>query len=111
MMKIRKFTFEGKEYPAGISMGAFRMFRRETGTDFLKLGAETAADDIGVLLWCAVKSRCRVDGIEFPFTCEEFLDRVTPDEVSGWYVGQETAGEEEEEEAEEGDSKKKGIPG
>ncbi len=108
-MEASNFIFEGKAYPARISMGALRAFRKETGRDFLKSLADLTGEDLGVMLWCAVKAQCRVEEIPFDMSVDDFLDRVTPDEVSAWYNGspdtavtQDSGGDE---------SKKKTLPG
>lgn len=107
-MEATRFTFEGKTYPARISMGALRAFRKETGRDFLKELATLTGEDLGVMLWGAIKAQCRVEGIPFDMGVDDFLDRVTPDEVSAWYNG--SPGTAIAEDAPEV-SKKKTLPG
>lgn len=102
-MEARKFTYLGKEYPARITMNALREFRKETGEDFLKLRDRISGEDLGVMLWTAIRSQSRATGVTFDVTLDEFFDHVTPDEVAAWYNG---TGEEVEQ-VEEGPKKKK----
>lgn len=105
-MERRIFEFEGRPLPSRISMGALRRFRKETDRDFLKIQGELTGEDLGVMLWCAIKSQTKVEGVPFDYSLDDFLDRVSPDEVSHWYVG--TGQAEANEEPEE--SKKKTFP-
>lgn len=86
-MEKKSFLFEGKEYPARITMGALRAFRKETGNDFLKIQDKLTGEDLGVMLWAAISRQSKVEGVPFEMSLDDFLDRVTPDEVSTWYVG------------------------
>lgn len=107
-MECPTFTLGGVSYPARVSMGALREFRKETGKDFLKIQSEVSGEDLGVLLWASIKRQSRVEGIEFSYTCDEFFDLVTPDDVSQWYIG---TGQAEQNDTDAGDSKKKTLPG
>ncbi len=86
-MEARSFIYRGAAYPARITMGALRAFRRETGNDFLKLQSDLSGEDLAVILWASIRSQCRAEGKEFDVSLDDFLDHVTPDEVSDWYVG------------------------
>ncbi len=112
LMEAKSFNFGGRTLPARMSMGALRRFRRETGQDFLKLQTEgeVSAEALAVLLWCCISAQSRVDGVEFNVSCDDFLDRVTPDEVSAWYVDTPEAGGDAGNDTEGGESKKKGVP-
>lgn len=68
-------------------MGALREFRKETGKDFLKIQSEVSGEDLAVMLWASIRSQTRAEGRDFGVTLDDFLDHVTPDEVSAWYVG------------------------
>lgn len=104
-MEKHNFVYKGVSYPARITMGACRRFRRETGEDFLKLGDRITGEDLGVILWASICSQSKAEGIEFKESLDDFFDNVTPDEVASWYnsTGQVEANEPE-------DSKKKNIP-
>lgn len=106
-MERRVFRYKGEDLPARITMGALRRFEKETGRDFLKIQASLSGSDLGIMLWCSVKSQTRAEKIRFDEDLEEFLDNVTPDEVSHWYVG---TGQVEESETDEEGSKKKSSP-
>lgn len=84
---VGKFTFNGKEYPARITMGAIRTFKRETGKDLLTSLDTLNAEDLGVLLYGAITSGCRAQKVQFDYTLDEFFDNVIPDEVAAWFRG------------------------
>lgn len=96
-MEKKTFNFDGRALPARMAMGALRRFRNTTGEDFLKLQADgkLTAEHLAVLLWACIVTQCKVEGIDFDFSCEDFLDRVTPDEVSAWFVGDAAVVDEE----------------
>lgn len=83
-----RFSYQDKEYPARLTMGAHLIYREQTGTDFTLAATrgEVGGVEIATLLYAAIVSACRVDGVPFEATFEEFCDRVTPEEVSGWYA-------------------------
>lgn len=109
-MESKAFNFDGRELPARMAMGALRRFRQQTGEDFLKIQAdgEVTAEMLGVLLWACITTQCKVEGVEFGVSCDDFLDRVSPDEVSAWYVGD--CAEDAEIDTPDGDAKKKTLP-
>lgn len=82
---MEKFNYRGRELPARQTMGAYVIFKDTAGYDVTKVDQ---MDGVGmaVLLWASIKSACRVDGIEFADTFEEFADRVTPQQVAEWYT-------------------------
>lgn len=109
-MEKHTFSFDGQQWPARFTMGACRSFRRETGRDFLKISNDLSGEDLAVLLWASIKSEARVAGRDFDWSCDDFLDRVTPDEVTAWYIGTNQAEVNEDEPEVSDDSKKKTIP-
>lgn len=80
-MKKIYFTIEEKEYPIMVTMGAFKLFRETTGKE-----AETAIGggsfvDMGIWLWCCIKSACRREKVDFSLSLDDFLDLCTPDDI------------------------------
>ena len=49
-----KITLKGKEYPCGFVMGAFLMFKRETGKDVSQIKQDDL-EELLMLMWCCVK--------------------------------------------------------
>lgn len=87
-MEATFFNYGGRSLPARVTMGALRDFKRETGYDFLtERGGRLSSSDLGVLLWASLRSECRVCGVDFPVSLDDFLDRTSPEEVSAWYTG------------------------
>lgn len=78
------FKYEGRELPTRATMGAMLMFKDMAGFDISQGEKNLDTVTLAVLLYCCIKSACRVDGIEFSATFEEFCDRVTPESVMAW---------------------------
>ena len=89
MNATMKFSYGGRTLPARVTMGTLRRFKAETGNDMVELQRthKVSADDLAVLLWCAIVTQCRVEGMPFDVSLDDFLDRVTPDEVARWHTG------------------------
>lgn len=82
-MKTVKITIEGKEYPMRATMGAMDIFKKETGKDPSEMNQESAVD-MTVFIYGCVKSACRKDKVDFPYTIETFMDSVDVDTVLSW---------------------------
>ena len=82
-MKTVKITIEGKEYPMRATMGAMEIFKKETGKDPSEMNQESAVDMTAFLYGC-VKSACRKDKVEFPYTLEDFMDSVDVETILSW---------------------------
>lgn len=80
------FKYEGRELPTRATMGAMLMFKDMTGFDISQGVKKPDTVTPAVLLYCCIKSACRVDGIEFSATFEEFCDRVTPEDITAWFM-------------------------
>ncbi len=63
MLKIK---LKGKTYPCDMVMGAFLLFKRETGKDVSQLKQDNL-EDLLMLMWCCVKCASQSDGVEFPY--------------------------------------------
>lgn len=82
-MKTVKITIEGKEYPMRATMGAMDIFKKETGKDPSEMQQDSPVD-ISVFIYGCVKSACRKDKVDFPYSLEEFEDSVDIDTILGW---------------------------
>lgn len=80
------FKYEGRELPARATMGALVMFKDMAGFDISQGSEKLDTASVAVLLYCCIKSACRVDGIEFSATFEEFCDRVMSEDVMAWFI-------------------------
>lgn len=83
-MKIRI----GKvEYPAFQTMGAMLAFKRERGKEVTEVNTSDLSELV-VYLYCVVRSACKREGVEFPFTeLEEFADGVSLEDFQAWSEG------------------------
>ncbi len=81
-MKTIKIEIDGKEYPMRLTMGAMSIFAKETGKDVSEMSGDVL--DMGVFVYGCVKSACRKDGVNFPYTLEEFLDSCDVETLTGW---------------------------
>lgn len=99
-MKTINIEIEGKKYPMRATMGAMDVFKKETGKDPAEMNQESAVDMCTFIYGC-VKSACRKDRVEFPYTLEDFMDSVDVETVLSW-------GDELGRLTDKGESKKKG---
>lgn len=84
----RKLTIEidGKDYPCYQTMGALMLLERETGKSADKC---TTLSDQCIFLWACCKSASRREGIDFPYTIEDFADNITPEDLATWAAQEE----------------------
>lgn len=75
MLKVK---IGNQEYPAVCSLGACRTFKQLTGKEIDQL---SGISDMGPLLYCCVKSACRINGVQFKITMDTFCDSLMPDQV------------------------------
>lgn len=73
-----KITFDGKEYPIKMTMGAMLRYEQETGKKANEVGNGVVENT--VLLWCCIKSACAHDKIAFDVSIMDFADNITPDD-------------------------------
>ena len=78
-----KIVINGKTYPCYLVMGAFLLFKRETGKDVSQLQQENL-EDLLMLMWCCLKCSAQAAGQEFPFDFETFCNTITPDMLTLW---------------------------
>lgn len=78
-----KITLKGEEYPCGFVMGAFLMFKRETGKDVSQI-KQGDLEELLMLMWCCVKCASQAEGIEFPMDFETFCNSITPNVLNEW---------------------------
>lgn len=85
MDKVTKYyRYEGRELPGRMTMGALVMFKDMAGFDISQGSQSLDTVTLAMLLYCCIRSACRVDGIEFSATFEEFCDRVTQEDIIAW---------------------------
>ena len=65
------------------TMGAMDIFRKETGKDPSEMRQDSPVD-IAVFIYGCVKSACRKDKVDFPYSLEEFEDSVDIETILGW---------------------------
>lgn len=82
-MKTIKIAIEGKNYPMRATMGAMDIFKKETGRDPSEMNIESAVDVTAFVYGC-VKSACRKDKVDFPYTLEDFMDSVDVETIQSW---------------------------
>lgn len=73
-------TIAKKQYPCRITMGAMLRFRRETGKEMSAIDRQEFTE-ILTFLFCCVASACAADGVEFPYSLEQFADRIPIEDV------------------------------
>lgn len=78
----RKMEIEigDKTYPMYPTMGAFLIFKTETGHDISKMEQGDMADTVAYLYSC-VKAACKREGVEFALTLEEFANDLTMEDI------------------------------
>lgn len=78
-----KITLKGEEYPCDFVMGAFLMFKRETGKDVSQIKQDDL-EELLMLMWRCVKCASQAGGIEFPMDFETFCNSITPNVLNEW---------------------------
>ncbi len=74
-----KITFDGKQYPCRMTMGALRRYKQIEGEDISKMNGDVAK--VGTLLYCCIASASSADGVMFDVDIDDFADRVTVQQV------------------------------
>lgn len=82
-MKTINITIENKEYPMRATMGAMGIFKKEIGKDPSEMNQESPVDMTAFIYGC-VKSACRKDKVDFPYTLDEFMDSVDVETILSW---------------------------
>ena len=80
MLRIK---VKGKEYPCEMVMGAFLIFKRETGKDVSQMKQDDL-EDLLMLMWCCVKCATQAECGEFPLDFETFCNSITPSVLNSW---------------------------
>lgn len=80
---MNKIKIKDKEYPCRFTMGAALDFKRETDKDITHL-SQPELTDIVTLMWCCVRSACRIDKVDFDMSLEEFADSIDVSDVLAW---------------------------
>lgn len=87
---MKTITINGKGYPCRVTMGAMLRYKRATGQDVSRMDSDDTAALV-TFLWCCVSSACNADGVEFPYTLDDFADRLDPEGVTAFYQDMEAA--------------------
>lgn len=83
MAKI-KIIINGVEYPCYFTLGAALIFKQEIGKDVSKMDTGDLVE-LSTLLYAQCKAASRREGIEFPYTKEDFLVQLTDEDLSALF--------------------------
>lgn len=84
MNQIQKIRIGDKEYPAYQTMGAMLAFKQENGREVTEIPA-TDISAMMIYLFCVVRSACKREKVEFPFTeVQELGDGITLEDFKNW---------------------------
>lgn len=84
MNQIQKIRIGDQEYPAYQTMGAMLAFKQETGKEVTEIPA-TDISGMMAYLFCVVRSACKREKVEFPFTDTQALgDGITLEDFKAW---------------------------
>ncbi len=78
MMEI---IYKGEAYPCRSTLGAMLRFKQETGRE---VSEAVGFSDQCIYLWCCVVSASKADGKTFDVSLMEFLDALTPDDLTSF---------------------------
>lgn len=82
--KISAIRIYDKTYPAYQTMGAMLAFKANCGKDVSEMGSGDTSL-ITTYLYFVVRSACRREGVEFPFTeINDFADGISLDDFTAW---------------------------
>lgn len=69
-------TINGTAYPFRLTIGAMVDYKRMTGEDFSQFRGDDM-EKLGIIIYCAIRSACRADGVPFPqLNGDELLDHI-----------------------------------
>lgn len=71
-------TVNDKEYPCYQTMGAFMYLEQETGKSADQC---TTLSDQCVFIWACCRAACEREGIDFPFSVQQFANNLTPEDL------------------------------
>lgn len=71
-------TVNDKEYPCYLTMGAYMYLEQETGKSVAQC---TTLSDQCVFIWACCKAACEREGIDFPFSVQQFANNLTPEDL------------------------------
>jgi len=70
---MKKIKIGEKEYPARVTMGTLREYKKLTGKDVEQIGGSS---DIGEFLFACTVSTCRAEKVEFTLGVDDFVDQL-----------------------------------
>nr|DAV78519.1 MAG TPA: tail assembly chaperone protein [Caudoviricetes sp.] len=79
---MNKIKIYGKEYPARVTMGAMRRYKRETGQDVSLMGNDI--DLLVTFMYCCIVSACNADDVPFDMDMDKFADGLGMDDLNGF---------------------------
>lgn len=82
-----KIQINGKQYPCYVTMGALVKVEKELGHSITKMKPDSL-EELLTLMWCQCWGACRREGIEFPFSLEDFADALEQEEFTKWAIAQ-----------------------
>ena len=74
-MKQLKITIRGEKYPYQETMGAIMAFKKETGMEPSQISPDDTETNLKYM-YHVVKYSCKVEGVEFKMSYEEFCNRL-----------------------------------
>lgn len=86
MATARKLTIHvgGADYPAYMTMGALRRYKRATGAE--ASGVDTTdLDSALTFLYCLTASACRAEGVAFDMDEDTFADSLLPEDMQDFF--------------------------
>ncbi len=71
-----KIKINGKTYPARMTIGAMIAYKRDMGEDFTQFKGDDM-EKLGCIVYHAIRTACKADGLAFPFDKpEDLLDCI-----------------------------------
>lgn len=82
----RTLSVGGASYPCRAHMGAYRRYKRLTGSDVSTL-SEGDLDGMVTFVYCCVASACNADGVPFDLDLDTFADHLSVEAVNAFFEG------------------------
>lgn len=80
-----KIKAGGQEYPAYMTMGALRRYKRATGTEMATADVSDV-DNAVTFLYCLTAAACSAERVPFDFTVETFADSLLPADMADFFT-------------------------
>lgn len=82
-MKRMTLTIDGVDYPCTSTLGAMLYYKEYTGKEVSEVDIESPTEVV-TFMWCLTRAACEREGVEMPWTLQQFANRLDADDLQQW---------------------------